>query len=181
MAGKDEDDYAGVIKSNKDLDSIMSQERLDVIKKGRAPMMFPQYVSLLKSRAHELDAVEGKTGSGRSRYQSIHNTERDAAEAVTAVAAVVMAAVEDAVMVALGVEMTRRKSRLAFLKRSISSFQPRSRKRSTKQRMLQRKAVRRNTVNQAETVVPSSISVTMEATGIMGAVTGGRLTASDIR
>ena len=30
-------------------------------------------------------------------------------------------------------------------------------------------------------MIPGSISVTMEATGIMGAVTGGRLTASDIR
>ena len=37
------------------------------------------------------------------------------------------------------------------------------------------------TVNQAETVVPSSISVMMEATGIVGAVTGGRSTASNIR
>ena len=36
---------------------IMSHERLDVAK-GCAPMMLPQYVSLLKSRAHELDAVE---------------------------------------------------------------------------------------------------------------------------
>ena len=64
------------VKSNKDLATIMSQERLDIAK-GRAPMMFPQYVSLLKSRAHELDAVEGKLGGGRSRYQSIHNSERD--------------------------------------------------------------------------------------------------------
>ena len=45
------------VKSNKDLATIMRQERLDVAK-GCAPMMFPQYVSLLKSRARELDAVE---------------------------------------------------------------------------------------------------------------------------
>ena len=36
------------VKSNKDLAMIMSKERLDVAK-GRAPMTFPQYVSLLKS------------------------------------------------------------------------------------------------------------------------------------
>ena len=65
-------------------------------------------------------------------------------KAAVAVAVVMMAAVEDAVVVAVGVEMTRRKSCLSFLKRSISSFQPRSRKRSTKRRMLQRKAARRN-------------------------------------
>ena len=64
------------VKSNKDLAMIMSQERLDVAK-GCAPMMFPPYVSLLKSRAHKLDAVEGKSGSGRSRYRSIHNSEHD--------------------------------------------------------------------------------------------------------
>ena len=37
------------------------------------------------------------------------------------------------------------------------------------------------TANQAEMVVPGSISVTMEATGIMGAVTSSRSTASDIQ
>ena len=35
--------------------------------------------------------------------------------------------------------------------------------------------------NHAETVVPSTISVTTEAAGIMGAVSGGKSTASDIR
>ena len=35
--------------------------------------------------------------------------------------------------------------------------------------------------NQAETAVPSTVSVSTEATGIMGAVTGGKSTASDIR
>ena len=58
-----------------------------------------------------------------------------------AVVVVMMAAVEDAVVEAMGVEMTRTKSCLAFLKRSISSFQLRSRKRSMKRKMLQRKAV----------------------------------------
>ena len=35
--------------------------------------------------------------------------------------------------------------------------------------------------NQAEMAVPSTVSVSTEATGIMGAVTGGKSTASDIR
>ena len=35
--------------------------------------------------------------------------------------------------------------------------------------------------NQAEKVVPSPVSVATEATGIMGAVTGGKSTASDIQ
>ena len=35
--------------------------------------------------------------------------------------------------------------------------------------------------NQAKTVVPSQISVSTEATGIMGAVSGGKTTASDIQ
>ena len=35
--------------------------------------------------------------------------------------------------------------------------------------------------NQAEMVVPSTVSVFTESTGIMGAVTGGKSTASDIR
>ena len=34
--------------------------------------------------------------------------------------------------------------------------------------------------NQAEMVVPSTVSVSTESTGIMGAVTGGKSTASDI-
>ena len=37
----------------------------------------PTVCSLPISRAHELGAVEGKLGSGRSRYQSIQNSERD--------------------------------------------------------------------------------------------------------
>ena len=43
------------VKSNKDLAALMAVERLDIAK-GWAPMTFPQYVSILKSRAHELDA-----------------------------------------------------------------------------------------------------------------------------
>ena len=35
--------------------------------------------------------------------------------------------------------------------------------------------------NQAEMVVPSTVSVSTEATGIMGAVSGGKSTASDIQ
>ena len=35
--------------------------------------------------------------------------------------------------------------------------------------------------NQAEKAAPSPVSVTTEVTGIMGAVTGGKSTASDIR
>ena len=35
--------------------------------------------------------------------------------------------------------------------------------------------------NQAETVVPSAVSVSTESTGIMGAVTRGKSTASDIQ
>ena len=40
-------------------------------------MTFPQYVSLLKSRAHELDAVDAKSSYASSRYQSIHQVESD--------------------------------------------------------------------------------------------------------
>ena len=35
--------------------------------------------------------------------------------------------------------------------------------------------------NQAETVVPSTVSISTESTGILGAVTRGKSTASDIR
>ena len=64
------------VKSNKDLAMILSQERLDVAK-GRAPVTFPQYVSLLKSRAHELDAVDAKSSYTSSCYQSIHQVKSD--------------------------------------------------------------------------------------------------------
>ena len=36
-----------------------------------------QYVSLLKSRAHELDAVDAKSSYASSSYQSIHQVESD--------------------------------------------------------------------------------------------------------
>ena len=55
----------------------MTVEHLDIAK-GWAPMPFPQYISMLKSRAHaELDAEDGNSSrGGRSRYQSIHQSER---------------------------------------------------------------------------------------------------------
>ena len=40
-------------------------------------MTFPQYVSLLKSRAHELDTLDAKSSYARLRYQSIHPVESD--------------------------------------------------------------------------------------------------------
>ena len=46
------------VKSNKDLATIMTVEHLDIAK-GRAAMTFIQYISILKSRAHELDAEDG--------------------------------------------------------------------------------------------------------------------------
>ena len=64
------------LKSNKDLGTIMTVERLDIAK-GWAAMTFPQYISILKSRAHELDAEDGNSSRGGcSRYQSIHQSER---------------------------------------------------------------------------------------------------------
>ena len=64
------------VKSNKDLATLMTVERLDIAK-GRAPMTFPQYISILKSHAHELDAEDGDSSPGRrSRYQSIHQSKR---------------------------------------------------------------------------------------------------------
>ena len=64
------------VKSNKDQAALMTVERLDIAK-GRAPMTFPQYISIRKSRAHELDAEDGNSSRGRrSRYQSIHQSER---------------------------------------------------------------------------------------------------------
>ena len=40
-------------------------------------MTFPKHVSLLKSRAHKLDAVDAKSSYASSRYQSIHQVESD--------------------------------------------------------------------------------------------------------
>ena len=58
----------------------MTVERLDIAK-GRAPMTFPQYISILKSRAHELDAEEGNSScGGHPRYQSINQSERGGRE-----------------------------------------------------------------------------------------------------
>ena len=48
---------ASAVKSNKDMAFIMSQECLDITK-GCAPMMYNQYLALLKSQAHELDNSE---------------------------------------------------------------------------------------------------------------------------
>ena len=48
------------VKSDKDLAAIMTVERLDIAK-GRAAMTFPQYILILKSRAHELDAEDGNS------------------------------------------------------------------------------------------------------------------------
>ena len=89
------------VKSNKDLAALMTVERLEKAK-GRAPMTFPQYILILKSHAHELDAEDGNSSRGGcSRYQSIHQSEqgggregRGAREA----AAVAMAVEEDAVV-----------------------------------------------------------------------------------
>ena len=67
------------VKSNKDLATLMTVEHLDIAK-GRAPITFPQYISILKSRAHELDAEDGNSSrGGRSRYQSIHQSEQGGA------------------------------------------------------------------------------------------------------
>ena len=44
----------------------MSQERLDIAK-GLAPMMYNQYLALLKSRVHELDNSEKMSG------ENLHN------------------------------------------------------------------------------------------------------------
>ena len=63
------------VKSNKDLATIMTVERLDIAKCWAA-MTFPQYISILKSQAHELDAEDGNSSCGRhSQYQSIHQSE----------------------------------------------------------------------------------------------------------
>ena len=149
-------------------------------------MMFPQYVSLLKSRAHELDAVEGKSGGGRSRYQSIHNSERDGKGGHGDRSSrdghgrgrgrggcgrghdkkKVMPCIPEEIYKQLPTEV----------KKAIYEAKNAAEKSSEEKAPAQD-----HTVNQAETVVPSSISVTTEATGIMGAVTGGRSTASDIQ
>ena len=98
------------VKSNKDLAAFMTVERLDIAK-GRAPMTFPQYISILKSRAHELDAEEGNSSrSGCPRYQSINQSERGGQKDMAGeVAAVVKAMVEDAVVEAVVTAMGRKK------------------------------------------------------------------------
>ena len=135
---------------------------------------------------HELDAVEGKSGSGLSRYQSIHNSERDGQGSCGGRSGrdgcgrgrgrgghghgddkkKVVPRIPDEIYKQLPTEV----------KKAIYEAKNAAEKSSEEKASAQDR-----TVNQAEMVVPGSISVTTEATGIMGTVTGGRLTASDIR
>ena len=64
---------ASAVKSNNDMAFIMSQERLGIAK-GCAPMMYNQYLALLKSRAHESDNSE-KTSEDSSHKWSIRTHE----------------------------------------------------------------------------------------------------------
>ena len=60
------------VRGNAQLASIMSQELLDVAK-GRDPMTYVQYISLLKTKAHEIDSQDPTPGSSGSRGGSRNN------------------------------------------------------------------------------------------------------------
>ena len=82
------------VKSNKDLDTIMSPERIDVAK-GCAPMMFPQYVSLLKAESMNW-MLWNESRVVDTHAISLLTTLSVMDKAAEVVAVVMMAAVEDA-------------------------------------------------------------------------------------
>ena len=158
-------------------------------------MTFPQYISILKSRAHELDAEDGNLSrGGRSRYQSIHQFERgggregrdgqggrggrdgrgrgrshgghgpgDGEK-------------DDDVKATSRLPYQVYKDLPAGFKKWMKEC------RNDKDKSSDGKTSAHDRLaNQAEMVVPSTVSVSTEATGIMGAVSRGKSTASDIQ
>ena len=181
------------VRSNKDLAALMTVERLDIAK-GWAPMTFPQYISILKSCAHELDAEDGNSSRGRcSHYQSIHQSERGGGREGRGGWG--GRGGHDGHGRGCGRggrgqgdgekdDDVKATSRLPYqvYKGLPDSFKKWMKERGNdKDKSNDGKTSAHDCLaNQAETMVPSTFSVSTESTGIMGAVNRGKSTASDI-